>query len=385
MADALTWQALFVDDDAEVCDQVKEYLEGETITDPDERLQIETLTDFADALEALKTRRFDLLILDVRLQAVGEDAGVTTLEAIQQRCFVPVVFYTGLPHVVQDLETPLIRVVEKTRGLPHLLETVRSVFATRLPAVNRALVRHLETVQRDYMWEFVAMHWEQFGDTPDRTALAYLLARRLAMSLSGPGIWQLVQDLGDSTGTAAVEGQVHPMQYYVMPPLEPGPLASDLYQGQIEEQTGYWVLLTPSCDLVAGREKAEWVLLARCIALTEQVEYQKWRAGLSKPFKKADTKLRALLQNNRRNGQPERFYFLPGALTLPDLLVDFQQLVTLPRDQMASLGRLASLDSPFADALMARFARYFGRIGSPDLDVERVLARLRPGTGEDAG
>jgi len=163
-------------------------------------------------------------------------------------------------------------------------------------------------------------------------------------------------------------------------------LASDLYQGQIEEQTGYWVLLTPSCDLVAGREKAEWVLLARCIALTEQVEYQKWRAGLSKPSKKADTKkLRDLLQNNRRNGQPERFYFLPGALTLPDLLVDFQQLVTLPRDQMASLGRLASLDSPFADALMARFARYFGRLGSPDLDVERVLARLRPGPSEDAG
>ena len=47
-----------------------------------------------------------------------------------------------------------------------------NIFATRLPAVNRALIRHLETIQRDYMWDFVANHWEQFGDTSDHTSLA---------------------------------------------------------------------------------------------------------------------------------------------------------------------------------------------------------------------
>jgi len=205
------------------------------------------------------------------------------------------------------------------------------------------------------------------------------------MSLSGSGIQQLVQDLGDSPGAIVVEGRIHPMQYYIMPPVEPAPLAGDLYQGQIEEQTGHWVLLTPSCDLVAGREKAEWVLLAHCALLTEQVEYRKWLAGLPKPPRTTDGKLWALLQDNRQDNQPERFYFLPGALILPDLVVDFQQLVTLPRYQMDSLQRLASLDSPFAEALMARFARYFGRLGTPDLDVEWILSRLRPEAGEGAG
>ena len=64
------------------------------------------------------------------------------------------------------------------------------------------------------------------------------------------------------------------MRYYVIPPIEPAPLAGDIYQGQVREQNGYWALLTPSCDMVAGREKAELVLLARCLPLTEQVEYQ---------------------------------------------------------------------------------------------------------------
>jgi hypothetical protein len=68
-------------------------------------------------------------------------------------------------------------------------------------------------------------------------------------------------------------------------------------------------------------------------------------------------------------------------LTKSDLVVDFQQLVTLQRVQMTALERLASLDSPFAEALLARFGRYFGRLSTPDLDVEVILSRLRSGTG----
>jgi hypothetical protein len=44
---------------------------------------------------------------------------------------------------------------------------------------------------------------------------------------------------------------------------------------------------------------------------------------------------------------------------------------------MDSLNRLASLDSPFAEALLARFVRYFGRLGTPDLNTEVILSRLR--------
>jgi hypothetical protein len=35
--------------------------------------------------------------------------------------------------------------------------------------------------------------------------------------------------------------------------------------------------------MVTGREKADMVLLARCLPLTEQVEYQQWRDGLPAP------------------------------------------------------------------------------------------------------
>ena len=54
----------------------------------------------------------------------------------------------------------------------------------------------------------------------------------------------------------------------------------------------------------------------------------------------------------------------------------------LQRGRTGGLERLASLDSPFAEALLARFTRYFGRLGTPDLDVAVLLQRLRTVTGE---
>jgi CheY-like chemotaxis protein len=144
MAAVTVWQLLFVDDDPDFCRQVQEFLEGETIP-PDDHLQVKTLNDFGDALNELEIYRFDLPILDVLLgphsSTPDEEAGITTLQAIRQRRFISVVFYIGLLHLVLHLVTPPVQVVEKTVELPRLLDSLSSIFATRLPAVNRALIR----------------------------------------------------------------------------------------------------------------------------------------------------------------------------------------------------------------------------------------------------
>ena len=389
----IEWQALYVDDDPDLCRQVEEYLDGEVVGGSEDVLRVQAITDFDSALGELESRRIDLLILDVRVgphdQNPPEDAdnlveeeGVRIINAVRERRFVPVVFYTGLDYKVRAMESPVVRIVEKTEGLPILLQTIREIFDTALPQTNRALVRHLESVQRDYMWDFVAENWNSFAGGADRRELAYLLAKRLAISLSGPGIRQLAQDMGDTTGAFTSDERVHPMLYYLLPPVAPAPLAGDLYHGAIGEQTGYWILITPSCDMVTGREKADFMLFARCLHLEEQPEFADWKAGLPEPSNNVNRRLISLLGNNRQDGQPERFYFLPGALTLPDLVVDFQQLATLPRGKKSGLERRASLDSPFAEAFLARFSRYFGRLGTQDLDVESVMSRLNNQVGE---
>jgi len=379
MADVTVWQVLCVDDNPLICEDIESSLDGESVSDSGDRLRVQTLADFNQALQELEARHYDLVILDVLWEQSGassQEEGIKILNAIKQRRFVPVIFYTKVSNSVRNLETPLIRVVKKLEGTRRLLEVVKEVFLTGLPAVHRALVRHMEAVERDYMWNFVAQHWAEISDEPDHTDLAYLLARRLAFSLSETGILKLAQELGGRANGYMSAGKVHPMRYYIMPPVEPSPLAGDIYRGEIAGKTGIWVLLTPSCDMVAGREKAERVVFAGCDLLTNQSEYQKWHTKLPQPSKSSIRELRSLLADNRRR-QPERFYCLPGALALPDLIVDFQQLFTIPRADLEHLERISSLDSPFAEALLARFARYFGRLGTPDLDVEAVMVKLQ--------
>jgi len=81
-----TWQLLFVDDEEDTCRQVKEYLEGESVSGSGEFPAVETLTDFDQALEALEACRFDLLILDLRLgphdESREEEAGIRALQAV---------------------------------------------------------------------------------------------------------------------------------------------------------------------------------------------------------------------------------------------------------------------------------------------------------------
>jgi CheY-like chemotaxis protein len=375
----ITWQVLVVDDDEDLCKQVAEFLDSFPAYNGD-AFQVYYQTDFDKALGVLESGRFDIIILDVRLgptEMPGKDPGLAIFQRIKETRFVPVVFYTALPALAADLSSPFVEVIEKTAGLEALKNAVDSFLKTKLPTINRELIRHVEEVQRNYMWEFVLPNWGQIGSTPDKSSLAYLLARRLARSLSESGLERLAGKLGASPGMSENAELVHPMRYYIRPPVDGSPLAGDLYKGKIGDQEAYWILLNPSCDMVAERIKCNWVLLAQCLLLKEETEYVKWVEGLPTPSKADEEKLKALLSNNRRGVQRERFYFLPGALDLPDLIVDFQILVSIPFGELGKLERIASLDSPFGEEILARFARYFGRIGSPDLDLDIVLKRLK--------
>lgn len=381
-----TWAVIFVDDDPEMCQIVAEGLNGQVVMDiPDWKLKVDTEVDFDKALDKLEASRYDLIILDVRLGSLEEEreeeAGIIALERIKNRRFIPVIFYTALPKNVAHLEAPLVRVVEKTEGLPKLLATIKEIFSTRLPFVNRALLRHLEEVQRVYMWNFVSVNWEKLGDTPDRTALAYLLARRLAKSLDSPGIQHLAEKLGDTSGTWCSEDNVHPMMYYIIPPMSTKPMLGDIIREQTDDQVRYMILLTPSCDI--DKRKAEWMLFARCLLLSEETEYLEFVENSRDRGKRSN--LVKFLKDNRQGKQPERFKFLPGVIEFPDLIVDFQQLTVISLTDFGSLTRkgklecIASLDSPYAESLIARFARYYSRLGVPDLNIDLIVDRLTSG------
>jgi CheY-like chemotaxis protein len=378
------FRLVHVDDEAGALSQARELLEDDEAITALGGVEVTSFDNFPEALDHLDNTFTDIVILDVMkehgvTEVEPELAGRDAFEQLRSKVFVPVIFYTGFAHRIADLQEDLklLRVVEKGNA-DRLLEAVAGVLEEGLPTLNRGLLELLRKVQRDYMWEFVAHHWPQFREQDDRMALAHLLVRRFALSLSTDGAMSLMSALpgaGDGPSSPGNDEKVHPISMYVMPPLpEARPMAGDVRRGQIDGAGDYWIVLTPSCDFAQGR--AETVLLAACQPLQGQPELSRFLAEPEDGNKRGS--LKALMKNGNVKGrQADRHHFLPGAFNLPDLLVDLRSLKTIPREQFDALEAVVSLDAPFAEALLSQFSRYVGRLGTPDPDFDLVIERLR--------
>jgi hypothetical protein len=366
----ITWRFLIVEDKE---DKIRQLLEiaPSCVTAPDQ-VEVEVCPTFKKAAGFLKKERFDLLILDLKdesdtsLEADSNPAGLGVFEELKKSRFTPVVFYTALAHKVKSMETSFVRVVEKTEDVTRVREEVQRVLGTQLPNLSR----HLEELQRSYMWDFVSTHWKDFNNAHEQVDLAYLLARRLALSLEKEAR-KLGRKMTGKLVPMADPKNIHPMEMYIPPPVGTDRQAGDIMRGLIRDTDGYWIALTPSCDFdQPGR--LDNVLVAQCVPLVGEPEYKNWIKDQSANA----APLKALIGDNREDSQSERFKFLPGTFFFPDSVVDFQRLYALPPAELAKMKVIASLDSPFAEAVLARFSRYFGRLGTPDIDKSVFLNRL---------
>lgn len=369
------WRFLVVEDREEIGTQLLEAVAG--FLDAPDTVEGKLCRTFREAIVWLDVERFDLLILDLKDDGVyGLDehdvsAGMEVFDALKTTRFVPVIFYTAHAHKVRDMQTSFVRVVEKTEGLVRLNEEVNRIFSTRLPALSR----RLEELKREYLWDFVGNHWQEFDSPHEKADLACLLARRLALTLQQ----EAAGLAGEVTGGATAEARktIHPMEMYIRPPVSSNRQAGDIVKGRVGDADGFWLVVTPSCDF-EERHPLNNVLLACCMPLTDTPEFTAWKENQA-----GDTtgRLKALIGDNRQKLQAERYKFLPGTFFLPDSIVDFQQLRTVTLEELNRLEVIASLDSPFAEALLARFARYYGRLGTPDIDRNVVIERLQSTVG----
>jgi CheY-like chemotaxis protein len=374
----IAWRFLVIEDNEVTARQLQESIPG--FIDPPDSAEAEIVPTFDEAEKRMKCGKYDLLILDLKddrtttLEADESPIGLEIFEKLKKTRFVPIIFYTALAHKVRSQQTSFIRVVEKTEGIIRVREEVQRVLATRLPT----LVRKLEDQQRAYMWDFVNEHWAEFESPHEQADLAYLLARRLARSLEGLAE-KLAASVGEAAGSSAKEIKAHPMTMYIKPPIESKFFAGDILLEKNAATENYWIVLTPSCDF--ANDKVKHVVLAKCEKLEEQKEYKDWVTSTTETSKKE--KLENLIGDNRQGKdvsvglQPERFKFLPGTFFLPNLLVDFQQLRSVSLETLKTFEQITTLDSPFAEAMLARFARYFGRLGTPAIDKKVVLDRLQ--------
>lgn len=382
-----TWNVILVEDDKTVRGQVTEFLSGEVFASG--KLGITAFEDLNAALNIIRERKADLVILDVYqglAKAGRAQVGIQVLDHIKKSGFAPVVLYTALPEGLQSHTSKFVRLVGKNDGLEKLKAEVSDLFQLKIPQLNRAIVDHLDRSLCAYMWGFVQHHWSEFTPILHKPEFTRLVVQRLALRFAREGVAEIAAQVsgGHAPPTSTESDVVHPAEYYIKPPIGKDPLLGDIRVRPSAANNEYLVVLWPSCDMVSTDvqpPKTECALCARALPASDAREITEW---LSSPSSGTKKKLVTRLITNNREKSPERYHFLPGVWDIPDLLVDFQLLEHVQLTALRGYSCLATLASPFAEAVGARFQRYVGRLGTPDLDVDAVLSQLSSGRGQSA-
>jgi CheY-like chemotaxis protein len=382
-----TWNVLLVEDDDTVRRQVREYLAEESFAS--RRLNINEIADLDKALNLIHERKADLVILDVyrgTARKGGEQTGIRILESIKNSGFAAVVLYTALPEGLEEQQSSFVRLVGKDAGgLERLKAEITDLFHIRVPQVHRAIVNHLDRALCYYMWQFVEVHWAEFSLLAEKPEFLRLVVQRLAMTFAREGISRMTEEVygAASAGHATGSDTVHPAEYYIKPPIGQDPMFGDVRIRQSGGNTEYLVILWPSCDMVSvgGRvPKTQHALCARAALAKDAPEVADW---LASPSATKQKRVERLVKNSREQS-PDRHHFLPGVWDIPGLVVDFQALEYIALGEVRAYTCLGTLASPFAEALGARFQKYIGRIGTPDLELSAVMARIEEHSSEKA-
>lgn len=379
------WRVLVVDDDERSAENNATALNRAQNTDAfPYPVEAVAMKSFEDALALVRHGGIDLLVLDVFDQAGASITGVvdpepvgrSVCEKVRTERFLPIIFLTSFPDQVDyDENPPFVQIVSKRADYPSkFLAAVKHCLDSPFPTLYRDVRSHIASTSRRFMIDFVELHWDDLEDRP--VDVTHLLMRRLGVSF----------DMGhrttaDSSAEMSAESSVPPIRYYIVPaPVEHRmgdiivePIGADADEN---DTIRWYVVMTPSCDLVEGRTKAEAVVLAECIPLTSFSEYQDWVTAESASNSKRD-KLERLLKSNPRRGSKNRYFYLPAAWTLPDLMVDLQRIAHVPHSDLQQYKKQASLDDPYAAELSHQFYCYLGRVGTPDLDLDALIDAMR--------
>lgn len=374
---------LLVDDEPDVLkqliDTLPSHLDGfDLVWDP--------CDSFEDGLSRLESRRYDVVVTDMAFRpkpgAPVELRGLKAIEQIRGKRFCPIVAYSSRAKPEELFEGVFLKFADKARGNDDILAKLKEVLASGIPAIARKLHDELDGVGGRYLWEFLTKKWDDLSKIKSTTpeALERLLRRRAATQLARLKGDSEVEDVGAS-------------EFYIHPKISGGELRlGEILKHKSSTPSLYRVVLTPHCHLKIQtgetEPRADFVLTLKTSPAQEEIS-KVWEKK-KKSFKLTTSDgiaeaARRLIGSPPDLGNPKgRLWFLPRFLEMPDLYCDFMQVESLPLATVqADYEPIAVLDTPFAEALQARFAEFYSAVGTANLrPIEFVHLIPEEGTGK---
>lgn len=311
-----------------------------------------------------------VVILDLVENGASGDsrlAGVERFMHIWEERFCPIVIYSANLSLLDDdlPRHPFVECVLKGRDSTEKISSTLEKFTPHIEALKAAegrLHRDLTHAVRDVAPEVFAIEQDE---ERRKDAVIRMAERRVAAMM----------DDSSRHGSTLLN-----WQQYLSPAFGTDLLLGDVVQ-DIQAQndpSSFYVVLTPSCDLAcsSGRQpKVEEVLTAKCCSVADAI----CLLGHEKTGQtKVQKALRAIVS---RGGFEASILFLPGLSgKIPPMAANFRSLKLISLKDVYSdspkYRRVASIDSPFREAVSWAFLQTACRPGLPDRDYDAWTSEI---------
>lgn len=344
----MKFRVLIIDDDKESIETTVDFLKGEI---NDQSLVIESATTFANGKIKLSESAYDLVILDLKNDSTNDpEAGERLFEATKYDQLIPVIIYSGrATDNPRPVVIPWLQKINKddTDGLVDAVKTV----------MDSVPVKEVKNFCRAISSEISRFVWDGLYDSGENFLVSEVDKEWLRDILNSRFVSYLGSKLLDAD-------TVDPSRLYLFPPIENTYLPGDVFCTRDAKVEQWYVLVTPACDLVdRGKKgkKAKVLTLLKGMRVEEVNEYSNHDSSKNK----RDAFVRYL--------KSERRFYLPEFREVPHLVFELDDVELVKFNQIRSLRRIASLCSPYGEALLAKRAAFVGRIGTPDLDLAKLF------------
>ena len=238
--------------------------------------------------------------------------------------------------------------------------------------------------------ELIQSIWNELGDKPARSATRQLVQTMMTLvsrNVTGGTVYEkldaLVQEISKMQRPTGRDPRLYHHLMFYQPLETEGIWTGEIYK--VIEQTNcqyeYAIVMTPPCDIVQG--KATSMLMCFGFAVKEEciedTTYPPYviDPSVSKKISNMEwtrDRLRAYVKERYLAGGqslPDRLYrvrhFADDMKGQPfDICFDFNNVRTVPPEDLKKWKRICRLDSPFIDEMMQKYGTQAGRIGTPD-------------------
>lgn len=368
-------RALIVEDQPNEQEAWKNVIDLRNADSTEVTLAYDFATSLFQAEERLNQRRYDVAIVDIRLDRDGvlgaNTDGNSVINRISQRGLMLVAAFTGERSLVES--TTVKTFTKGSADENDGTDAVLNWLVEQVPLIHalRSAHSHVEGQLAQLFHGSVWPRWKKWVENAIDGDVALPLARHLTSHVHA----------------ALLERQqhrVHPEEWYFIPPIREGIRTGDVVQ---PSDGAFEIVVSPRCDL-SSNSKVTHILVAKCTSVaaewneleldlrTKQTALAQATSGNHHAAEKALNRARESLRKfTQHNGNTNSVHFLPRAwlkdgTEFGPVNVNFDQLRSIakisPEGERLIHQRVATIAPEFLPSLVERLGSYLSRFGTPE-------------------